>query len=38
MRAWTASEHTLANQIDQRQHAHYGVQNATSPSVLAVAR
>ena len=38
MRAWTASEHTLANRIDQRQHARYGVQNVTSPSVQAVAR
>lgn len=38
MRAWTASEHTLANHIDPRQHARYGVQNVTTPSVQAVVR
>jgi hypothetical protein len=27
MRAWKASEHTLANHIDQRQLARYGIQN-----------
>lgn len=38
MRAWTASEHTLASHIDQRQHARYGVQNVTAPSVQAAVR
>ena len=38
MRAWAASKHTLANHIDQRQHARYGVQNVTAPSVQAVVR
>lgn len=33
MLAWRASEHTLANHIDQRQHARYGVQNITASSV-----
>lgn len=38
MRAWAASEHTLANHIDQRQHARYCVQNVIAPSVQAVVR
>ena len=38
MRAWAASEHTLANHIDQRQHARYCVQNVIAPCVQAVVR
>lgn len=38
MRAWTARERTAINHIDQRQHARYGVQNVTAPSVQAAAR
>lgn len=38
MRAWKASEPTLANHINQRQVARYGVQNVTVPSVQAVVR
>ncbi|MNU00344.1 hypothetical protein D3C72_2434500 [compost metagenome] len=38
MRSWTASEHTLASHVDQRQHARYGFQNVTAPSVHAAIR